>query len=352
MKIMSGHDDKLLARLNALKPSTISFSTAPKASIDVEVNHKPQTVEDKLADRLKALRASSPSSASNRSTGSGDRADELTAQVRGQGATKRDPIRDWQAEAHDAPDLDALLQQIGDDEQWKLNPDDPKDVKKLMKEARAALAEREEDAEDAGNVHVMNHESSGSRDGHLDEEADEGRERSEEEEASDYVKQVLAELEMDAKYGATATQDHEKGLNTDHDRKDFDLPATPSNLPQPSASTEPPSYEDSELEARFSKLGLELPSTPTAPPSAHPKVTASINRSGKRKSTLPTYTEEDIDSWCCICNEDGELKCLGCDGDLYCGDCWSDGHGNGPGQERGHRAVQYVRKGRGGLTAA
>ena len=64
------------------------------------------------------------------------------------------------------------------------------------------------------------------------------------------------------------------------------------------------------------------------------------------------YTDEDIDAWCCICNEDADLRCLGCEGDLYCQECWKEGHGNGVGQERGHRAVQYVRKGGGGLAAA
>ncbi|KAF2772155.1 hypothetical protein EJ03DRAFT_348960 [Teratosphaeria nubilosa] len=308
---MSGHDDKLLARLNALKPSTVSLSTAPKASIDVEVNNKPQTVEDKLADRLKALRARSSSGANGRLTGSGDRTDELTAQVRDEVATERDPIRDWEAEANDDPDLDALLEEIGDDEQWKLDPDDPKDVKRLMGEVRAALPERAERADDADDewLHATKHESRGDGDRQADEE-DEGGKRNEEQEADDYVKQVLAELEMDAKYGAPSTKGHEGDdavVTADHDKDELDLLTTPSNLPQASALTEPPSYEDSELEARFSKLGLDLPSTPTAPPSAKPKVTASINRSGKSKSTLPTYTDEDIDSWCCICNEDGEM---------------------------------------------
>jgi hypothetical protein len=36
--------------------------------------------------------------------------------------------------------------------------------------------------------------------------------------------------------------------------------------------------------------------------------------------------KEDDDQWCCICNEDAILSCLGCDDDLYCRKCWNEGH--------------------------
>ncbi|ORX36158.1 hypothetical protein BD324DRAFT_630410 [Kockovaella imperatae] len=44
---------------------------------------------------------------------------------------------------------------------------------------------------------------------------------------------------------------------------------------------------------------------------------------------LPGYNDardDDLESWCCICNKDAELVCLGCDSDLYCAACWTDGH--------------------------
>ncbi|BEI94080.1 uncharacterized protein CcaverHIS019_0605390 [Cutaneotrichosporon cavernicola] len=60
---------------------------------------------------------------------------------------------------------------------------------------------------------------------------------------------------------------------------------------------------------------------------------------------IPGYDDgrdDDLDSWCSICNKDAELRCRGCEGDLYCRACWSEGHGTGPGQERGHKADKFV----------
>jgi hypothetical protein len=182
-----------------------------------------------------------------------------------------------------------------------------------------------------------------------------------EHEADNYVNKVLAELEVERKYGPSG-DDSDISDNVKEEQNDdpipvsskLDLPSTPSALKDLPTSTdpEPPSYEDSELEARFSKLGLDLPSTPTSAPKAKPKPGSSARSATSARSRLPKYTDEDINSWCCICNEDGEVRCLGCDGDIYCSICWREGHGNGPGQERGHKAVQFVRKGGGGKMAA
>ncbi|KAK4550306.1 hypothetical protein LTR36_003273 [Oleoguttula mirabilis] len=352
---MSGRDCDLLARLNALKPSSVSLDPTPKASVDVEVN-KPQTVEDKLADRLKALRSDVQEPASESRNRSQD-ADALTAQVRDEVASESDHMLDWQQHDDSEQSLEELLAELGSHDELKLDPDDPKHVASLLKEAEKALpVEHEAEAgkevaseRDLDWVQVDAGEGTEAGEGEV-----ETTDRQDEEAADDYVKRVLAEVEIERKYGM---QGGSEGDNDELPARDtagstsLELPSTPSTLPRPPGTSRPQTYEDSELEARFSKLGLNLPSTPSAPPSTKPKVTASIG-SGKTKSKLPTYTDDDIESWCCICNEDGEVRCLGCDGDIYCQQCWREGHGNGPRQERGHRAVRFVRKDGAGLAAA
>lgn len=351
---MSKGDDNLLARLNALKPSSVNLKSSSKPpSIDVEVV-KSDSVEDRLADRLKGLR--SASAADRQSSGSGKQtAASFTAQLGDEVAIEGKTITDWQQTNEDEEDLDSLLAQLGPDDQWKLDADDPKHIQGLLEEAKAALPAEskpaETDTEQPHEVRVIGDAEISNSDKPKSEN------QQDEEEADEYVKRILAELEVENKY--SMQDDHGNDTAPAEQTplpQHFDLPSTPSNLAQPSESSQPPSYEDSELEARFSKLGLNLPSTPGSLPSSRAtapgKAGAGSLKKAGAKSNLPIYTDEDIDSWCCICNGDGEVRCLGCDGDIYCHDCWQEGHGDGPGQERGHRAVQYNRRRSVGAAAA
>lgn len=51
-------------------------------------------------------------------------------------------------------------------------------------------------------------------------------------------------------------------------------------------------------------------------------------------------TGEDELPWCDLCNEDAQLRCLGCDGDLYCRRCWVETHGDH--ELKRHRTENYV----------
>ena len=353
---MPHQDDDLLARLNALKPSPINLHSTPKASIDVETS-QPKSVEDKLADRLKGLR-SGQDLGSGRETGKesdsrakhGDAADILTSQINDE--VSSDPITGWQQDGNELS-IDDLLAELESNEQAKLDPDDPDDVAALLREAKSALPPNRE-GDEAGEVEESASHTRHDCDREDDDDGDEkAADQRDDRNADDYVEKVLAELEMDRKYGTAEDEESDDDTSPSHNnssKNNFDLPSTPSKAPESVAS--PPSYEDSELESRFSKLGLDLPSTPTSAPVSKAKQSAaSALAKAKAKQKAPTYTDEDIESWCCICNEDGEVRCLGCDDDVYCQNCWNEGHGNGPGQERGHKAVLFVRKG-GGMAAA
>ena len=347
---MPDQNDDLMRRLNALKPSSVNLgSNAATPPFPTEIS-VPLSREDKLAQRLKGLRSGQPVSNVPLDLGS-DAEDTLISQTHDHAKPERDPITHWPSNDHDDQALEDLLADLGPEEQWKLDPDDPRNIESLLKEAKEALPPSDEPKGDSNEPdeyqqvsqdpsNPLEHNENGSTQKTEDQQDDEA--------AEDYVKRVLAGLEVEAKYfyedSAVAAKDGEQPSASTHD-----LPATPSDVPETSQPSEPPSYEDSELEARFSKLGLDLPSTPTTTPTTKAKATHQANiaklNNAKKGSNLPKYTEEDIDSWCCICNEDGELKCLGCDGDLYCNNCWHEGHGNGPGQEKRHRAVQYNRRG-------
>ena len=340
---MPEQDDELLRRLNALKPSSLNLSSETVSpSLDVEIS-KPLSVEEKLAERLRGLRSGKTDSGRTLERVKNP-VDTLPSQV----VTEGDPIRDWQANEDDYKALDDLISELGPDDQWKLDPDDPKTIDGLLKEAKDALPqEQEASAPDESSQDLNATPDTTGHDERGDEDMQKTEDQQDDEEADDYVKRILAELEVEKKY--ENENDEEAGVDEQPSTSMIDLPSTPSNLPQPAGPSEPPSYEDSELEARFSKLGLDLPSTPNTTPSAKAKASHKANlaklNGSKAKSNLPKYTDEDIDSWCCICNEDGEVRCLGCDGDIYCNNCWREGHGDGPGQERGHRAVVYNTKG-------
>ncbi|WVR04280.1 hypothetical protein IAU60_001280 [Kwoniella sp. DSM 27419] len=115
------------------------------------------------------------------------------------------------------------------------------------------------------------------------------------------------------------------------------FPSLPSH--QPADRDEPEAALDEDTKRRLDMLmGL---SPFTAKP-GQPKTA-----SGPAPSTynFPGYgadRDQDADSWCCICNADATIICAGCDDDLYCEECWRDGHGVGDGQERGHKARKFV----------
>ncbi|CEH15640.1 Membrane trafficking and cell signaling protein HRS, contains VHS and FYVE domains [Ceraceosorus bombacis] len=59
-----------------------------------------------------------------------------------------------------------------------------------------------------------------------------------------------------------------------------------------------------------------------------------------RLSKQENEEEEDMEGWCCICNEDASLQCVGCDSDPYCSQCWAEGHGGMDRDElREHKTV-------------
>ncbi|KAK6336458.1 hypothetical protein TWF696_002010 [Orbilia brochopaga] len=120
----------------------------------------------------------------------------------------------------------------------------------------------------------------------------------------------------------------------------------------PPAPTESEDDEDEELRKRLQALeGLKLPSAPSSAPSGSldlplPPTSKPTSRGKKTIKQQVDDLADDVEHWCCICNEDATLKCLGCDDDLYCTACFDEGHRakDAPFDMRKHKALLYNRR--------
>ena len=157
---------------------------------------------------------------------------------------------------------------------------------------------------------------------------DERRSRLEDEsrEAQDIVAKLIDEVALERANEPPESQGSPKPPVKDDEDDDgaLSLPSAPSKLPEP--STEEPSKKsidfESDIAARMTALRglgatneLGLPSAPTFKP---------IDKPVKGASKM--FTDDEIEAWCIICQDDATVKCIGCDGDLYCAKCWKEGH--------------------------
>ncbi|CAD0082543.1 unnamed protein product [Aureobasidium vineae] len=305
---MPDSDDALLARLNALRKSPVTLSKT--TSLDFPSTPQ-RTTDSDLSARFRSLTPNS---------------------------TIASPLQKPEDTEHNEEDdrtIEELLQDLGPEEQWSVQRDEGERIRDLMAEAKSALPVEDTEKEQGKDVDI----EVGVIEPEHDDEDDEDKERDEDkrddEEAGDYVQRVLAELALENKYGGPEDEEDADGGKMEDDDDGLSLPSAPTELPLSPAPDQDANIDDA-LSARFASLSL--PGVPSFNPAKKP-----VNIQKSVKSNLPRYTDEDMESWCCICNEDATVKCVGCDGDLYCQECWRDGHGTGSGQERGHRALAYAK---------
>lgn len=341
----SSADHALLARLNALKKSTIELDTnrsSLNSSItnDLSVDPAPaRALHDDLLDRFKDLTGHQSASSVGSAKVQGGELVEFLGEGEGEGQT-----------------VDDLLAELATEESWQIPQNEESQIHELLTSAKHALKSppkleqetyiegakcRSADTENAGQVDEIGSDirSARSRRNSPNEPTDAELD----EEASQYLTEVLDQIahehKTDTSNGPTSPPEPN---STAADPSDNPA-AIPFNLPQaPKRELEmPPTYceatADDELASRFANLGL--PSVPTTIKSASGQIKPKLQTSG--------YTDEEIDSWCIICNEDATLSCVGCDGDLYCTNCWLEGH-KGPDagyEERKHKAIQHNKGG-------
>ncbi|PSR94502.1 hypothetical protein BD289DRAFT_135687 [Coniella lustricola] len=127
---------------------------------------------------------------------------------------------------------------------------------------------------------------------------------------------------------------------------EFNLPTVPSILqdPAPASKANDDPFESS-IAARLAALkgpghkpiatdDFGLPSVPSFQPEDRP-----LRGVAKEAG----YTDEDEKSWCLVCLDDATVRCVGCDGVVYCARCWKEMHvGPSAGyDERGHQWEKF-----------
>lgn len=138
----------------------------------------------------------------------------------------------------------------------------------------------------------------------------------------------------------------------------FNLPAVPTEL-RDQPDTAAPTPHDGDFEAHISSrlaalkgLGgadLTLPSAPTSKANELGLPGVPSFAPGDRPATAvykrPGYSNEEEKSWCTICMEDGAIRCIGCESDIYCARCWKEMHVGSRANydDRGHKWEKYVK---------
>ena len=296
----STHDDALLARLNKLKKSNISFKTSNTLSVTTSTSEADETPDDLIArfQRIHGQNAASTVEHSSADTVSND------------------------GDGPPSPTIEELLAELGPEDQWTVDSTDLKEAHKLLAEAKHALPQQET------QIQELEHQNSASSAGKMLDSptAPPKQEQDEEAEANASLQRILDELELEKSQEPASSAPSQQ-----HASEPPALPSPPSNS---FASLGFPSTPEKPLQT------LNLPSTPTIAPSSARKV------GSKPKLQPQGFTDEEIESWCIICCATASVKCLGCDGDLYCGGCWREGH-VGPDvglEEKRHVWERVVRK--------
>ncbi|KAI4120430.1 MAG: hypothetical protein LQ338_007022 [Usnochroma carphineum] len=275
-------DKTLLARLNALKNSSVSLET----------NHhldEPQDVPN-LAARFSKLNST------RRLT-----SDELTKSIAEAPKTVD--------EAPPSPTVEELLADLGLEEQWQLDRNETTQIKDLLEEAKQALpASDEEGPGREGTAVGQNRDKKSGKERRASTASSSiNDDDNEEEAAANQLQRILDELSVEPSPPPKTLQ------------------SPPPSSPAPKTTPQ----EDTDT--------LDLPSVPLDLPSA-PTIISPIPKPIKSTKEERGHTDAEIDSWCIICCDDAVVRCTGCAGDLYCWGCWKEGHtGEGAAlEDRGH----------------
>ena len=233
---------------------------------------------------------------------------------------------------------------------YNTNPDD--DVDELLAELQeniARNASNDREHEDPSVREAKAFVASSSRlaretsRGHPDDRelAEEDLER----DAKAYVDQVLDQVRLESREDPEqAREQSESHPGTSEEQQQSSDKGIQSPPPSPTRASPP----------------LKLPDTPSKPPTMPIDDTKVPRSPAEDLPAAPTFapnerpvrikswtgTDSVPTTWCCICSDDAEVKCLDCDGQIFCPRCWREMHfEEGSSEERRHRAVNLLGSG-------
>lgn len=280
----SSQDSVLLARLNALKQSSVAFDHRSNTQSTAAAHSEFKDTPEGLIARFQRLHEREVPEEEDDNPAEAD-------------ATDND------SDVPPSPTIEELLAELGPEDRYTISDTDLQEANQLLDEAKSVLPEdlqrKEPELKSSENGGVEGSSSSTSPATlPLQEEA----------EAEASLRRILDEVELEKCQEQEREQD--RGVKTASPPRN----ATPTSLP--SAPTDSfaslvfPSTPDTQVSS-----SLNLPSAPTTVPSSR-----------KPKPKPEDFSNEEIDSWCIICCANAAVKCFGCGGDLYCWGCWREGH--------------------------
>lgn len=267
----SQDEERLLARLNALKPSSISLDAAPTITSS-KVEEGNDDTSDDLITRFQQL---------------------YGRQSKGGVETPSVPSSPAQAveQGLPSPTIEELLAELGADNSNEMDKSEEIEARKLMAEAKPLLPENPTDRE----ADIPSEKVDDTALKPIDEENDDA-------EAEAALQRILDDAEQDP-------DEEEEEPNIKH--------STTTHRPGAKrpidsfAELQFPSTPDDDLGAS------QLPSAPTTNPSARKRQTQARSKG---------FSDDEINSWCVICCANAAVQCFGCNKDLYCWGCWREGH--------------------------
>ena len=318
-------DSDLLARLNALKPSTVHFNKA------TDLVDKPHAVESRQIESK---------------TG-----DDLTARFAAlSGVSKDEGLAREEIAAHPEllePDLDVNFDFPGDEtaiddlladlelsdvkgaageQDWKDATKQTGNARDLLKEARLALRKPSIDDEENSDLtrerESLDHGAATGEDAREirnPNAAIEGETPAPNDEVDELVRAAVEDVANEApanEHEADSVIAEGKDCEPSEEPSlaDLGLPAAPTDLPTIGGDDEDTDYT--------------LPAAPTYKP---------------RDDFEQTDSGDDVETWCIVCLEDATLRCVDCDGDLFCDRCFAEFHHceSAGSEERNHKAILY-----------